>query len=208
MKHTLKVQPWGQAVVDCGLGQYAAARRSYTLCFWGRRDDPGSATICLALEAAALTHDGMLEEATELLGLAFAQPTYASGWLHRWPLLTRLRADLQSKLGEETYQGAWARGANRDLITTIRSILGEEDEEKQEKQTTRKTVNHTLVEPLSERELEVLSLIAQGLSNREIAQRLVLSAGTVKVHTRNIYGKLGVGSRTQALAEAARLKLL
>ncbi|WP_255553290.1 response regulator transcription factor [Ktedonobacter sp. SOSP1-52] len=51
-------------------------------------------------------------------------------------------------------------------------------------------------------------MIAQGLSNREIARHLVLSVGTVKVHTRNIYGKLGVGSRTQALAQAARFKLL
>jgi ATP/maltotriose-dependent transcriptional regulator MalT len=72
----------------------------------------------------------------------------------------------------------------------------------------RKKTNQALLEPLSERELEVLGLVAQGLSNREIAQRLVLSVGTVKVHTRNIYGKLGVGSRTQALAQAARFKLL
>jgi ATP/maltotriose-dependent transcriptional regulator MalT len=71
-----------------------------------------------------------------------------------------------------------------------------------------KKTNQALLEPLSERELEVLGLIARGLSNREIAQRLVLSVGTVKVHARNIYGKLGVGSRTQALARAARLKLL
>src|SRR5581483_7260928 len=100
------------------------------------------------------------------------------------------------------YQAAWERGAAQDLETTIESILGKRDH------TPRKTANHSLLEPLSERELEVLSLIAQGLSNREIAQRLVLSTGTVKVHTRNIYGKLGVGSRTQALAQAARLKLL
>ncbi|MBN1439132.1 MAG: hypothetical protein JW929_06965 [Anaerolineales bacterium] len=55
---------------------------------------------------------------------------------------------------------------------------------------------------LSRRELEVLKLIAEGLSNAEIAKRLSLSPGTVKVHTRNIYGKLGVKSRTQALAKA------
>lgn len=59
-----------------------------------------------------------------------------------------------------------------------------------------------LVEPLSERELEVLQLVSEGLSNKEIAQKLYLSVGTVKVHTRNIYGKLGVSSRTQAVAKA------
>jgi LuxR family maltose regulon positive regulatory protein len=65
-----------------------------------------------------------------------------------------------------------------------------------------------LVEPLSERELEVLQLIAEGLTNPEIAARLYLSLNTVKVHTRNIYGKLGVHSRTQAIAESQALGLL
>jgi LuxR family maltose regulon positive regulatory protein len=65
-----------------------------------------------------------------------------------------------------------------------------------------------LVEPLSERELEVLRLISEGLSNPEIAQRLFLALNTVKVHTRNIYGKLDVHSRTQAVARARELDLL
>ncbi|MFC2023167.1 LuxR C-terminal-related transcriptional regulator [Chloroflexota bacterium] len=65
-----------------------------------------------------------------------------------------------------------------------------------------------LVEPLSERELEVLQLIAEGLTNREIASRLFLSLNTVKAHTRNIYGKLGVRSRTQAVARARALGVL
>jgi LuxR family maltose regulon positive regulatory protein len=60
----------------------------------------------------------------------------------------------------------------------------------------------SLLEPLSERELVVLQLIAEGLTNREIASRLFLSLNTVKAHTRSIYGKLGVGSRTQAVARA------
>jgi len=57
-----------------------------------------------------------------------------------------------------------------------------------------------LVEPLSGRELEVLGLLADGLSNQQIAERLFLSPLTVKVHLRNIYSKLGAGSRTQAVA--------
>ena len=144
----------------------------------------------------------MWEAATELLGLAFRQSGWASGWLHRWPLIAHLCNALRGKLDEEAYRASWERGADQDLETTIRSILEQVDE------APRKKTNQTLLEPLSERELEVLGLVAQGLSNREIAQRLVLSVGTVKVHTRNIYGKLGVGSRTQALAQAARLKLL
>ena len=61
---------------------------------------------------------------------------------------------------------------------------------------------------LSEREQEVLSLVAQGLSNQEIAERLVISITTVKTHVGNIFNKLGVTSRTQALARAAELGLL
>ena len=59
-----------------------------------------------------------------------------------------------------------------------------------------------LIEPLSGREKEVLQYLAEGLSNREIAQKMTVSLSTVKTHTRNIYGKLGVNSRTQAIAQA------
>lgn len=65
-----------------------------------------------------------------------------------------------------------------------------------------------MIEPLSEREIEVLRLVAAGLSNRQIADRLVLSLGTVKSHIHNIYGKLDARSRTQAIARARELQLL
>jgi LuxR family maltose regulon positive regulatory protein len=65
-----------------------------------------------------------------------------------------------------------------------------------------------LVEPLSDREREVLILIAAGYSNQEIADRLVVALSTVKTHINNLYGKLGVQSRTQALARARSLGLL
>jgi LuxR family maltose regulon positive regulatory protein len=69
-------------------------------------------------------------------------------------------------------------------------------------------VDQPLIEPLSERELEVLRLIADGLSNAEIAAKLIIAHGTVKRHTNNIYGKLGVQSRTQAVARSRDLGLL
>jgi len=64
------------------------------------------------------------------------------------------------------------------------------------------------IEPLSQRELEILKLIAQGLSNREIGERLFLALDTVKGHNRRIFGKLQVQRRTEAIARARELGLL
>ena len=65
-----------------------------------------------------------------------------------------------------------------------------------------------LIEPLSARELEILRLIADGQSNQAIADTLVIAVSTVKRHINNIYGKLDVQSRTQALMRARELQLL
>jgi LuxR family maltose regulon positive regulatory protein len=73
---------------------------------------------------------------------------------------------------------------------------------------TTPSLHSELVEPLSVREIELLNLIAEGLSNQEIAQRLFISLPTVKWHTSNIYSKLGVRSRTQAVAQARSLGIL
>ena len=65
-----------------------------------------------------------------------------------------------------------------------------------------------LAESLSERELEVLTLLASGRSNKEIARDLFISVGTVKTHTNNIYRKLGVRNRAEALIRARSLQLV
>ena len=65
-----------------------------------------------------------------------------------------------------------------------------------------------LIEPLSERELEVLKLLAQGCSDKKIAETLVIARETVHKHLKNIYGKLDVHSRTAAIVRAREVKLL
>ena len=65
-----------------------------------------------------------------------------------------------------------------------------------------------LVEPLSAREMEVLALLAEGLSNQEIAERLIIAPGTVKNHVSNILSKLAVRDRTQAVLRAQEIGLL
>jgi DNA-binding CsgD family transcriptional regulator len=62
--------------------------------------------------------------------------------------------------------------------------------------------------PLTDREYEVLQLISKGMTNKEIAIQLGVTPGTVKVHTHNIFNKLNVNRRTQAIAQARKLKLL
>lgn len=74
--------------------------------------------------------------------------------------------------------------------------------------TGRQPPRGNLIEPLSARELEVLRLLCEGLSNQEIAARLFLSVGTVKAHIHNIFGKLGVRDRPQAIAQARKLELI
>jgi LuxR family maltose regulon positive regulatory protein len=86
----------------------------------------------------------------------------------------------------------------------VRRLLAEFEKGK----TDRRVPSYPLVEPLTSRELEILSLLAGGLSNHEIAQKLFLTVGTIKVHTHHIYAKLGVHTCSQAISRAASLNLL
>jgi LuxR family transcriptional regulator, maltose regulon positive regulatory protein len=86
----------------------------------------------------------------------------------------------------------------------IQELLGRVEEKLRD--TTQ--LIQSLVEPLSEREIEVLQLIAQGLTNRQIGERLYLALDTVKGHNRRLFGKLGVKNRTEAVLRAGQLELL
>lgn len=65
--------------------------------------------------------------------------------------------------------------------------------------TAVRILNESLIEPLTKRETQVMALVKKGLSNKEIAETLFISLNTLKVHIRNLYGKMGVDNRTQAL---------
>ena len=86
----------------------------------------------------------------------------------------------------------------RDYIYKLLAAFGEASATSQE----------SLIEALSERELEVLRLVALGKSNQQIAEDLVLATGTVKKHLNNIFGKLNAQNRTECVARARELNLL
>jgi LuxR family maltose regulon positive regulatory protein len=102
---------------------------------------------------------------------------------------------------------AFSRGIAPDYIRRLLAAFPDALPEETDSMQTQAPESE-LVEPLSERELEVLQLIAEGLTNQEIATRLYLSLNTVKVHSRTIYGKLGVHNRTQAVAKARALGVM
>lgn len=72
----------------------------------------------------------------------------------------------------------------------------------------RQELNHYLISPLTERELEVLNHVSNGRTNQEVADELFISLATVKTHINHIYDKLDVSNRTQAVVKAGRLEIL
>jgi ATP/maltotriose-dependent transcriptional regulator MalT len=156
----------------------------------------GSVIEILILQALALQAQGQQEQALTVLQrvLALAEPeSYMRLFLDEGPAMLAL------------LHLAHARGLAPHYITRLLMVSGEQPSASAALPTPRSTV---LVEPLTERELEVLHLIAAGASNEEIAEQLVIALGTVKRHVSNILGKLTVSSRTQAVARAQALALL
>jgi DNA-binding CsgD family transcriptional regulator/pimeloyl-ACP methyl ester carboxylesterase len=94
-----------------------------------------------------------------------------------------------------------------EVLHVVKTFLGVDDDNRRSARRERE-LSRRLVEPLSERELEVLSLLADGLSNQEIGNKLFITVGTVKTHVNAILGKLEAHNRTHAVARARDLNLL
>jgi LuxR family maltose regulon positive regulatory protein len=176
----------------------------------------GKAIEILILQALALQARGEDDQALTALGraLALAEPEgYVRVFLDEGPPIAHLLHQAAARdiapdyarsllaVSEGATTDAHEAWAGQKTTTHESSVVGR-------RSSAMGRPSSILLDPLSERELEVLRLIAQGLTNREIASRLYLAKSTVKVHTRNIYGKLDVHSRTQAVACAQELGLL
>jgi LuxR family maltose regulon positive regulatory protein len=155
----------------------------------------------LALRALALEIQGKAVAAVATLqqALELAQP----GGIIR--IFIDLGADMRAMLLRLAKQGFAAE--------TVRRILAAFPEPQRtiasgNAESTSRAVNARLVEPLTDRELDVLTLLRERLSNKEIAQTLVLSPATVKRYTINVYEKLGVSKRWDAVVKAETLGIL
>ncbi len=152
----------------------------------------------MVLEALAHRANGEKEAAVRRLSeaLALAQP---AGYVR---LFVDEGAPVAQLLPEVAARGAFG-GYAGELLAAF-----EEEEGMGQGQSGGSPGQEALVEPLTARELEVLALVAQGLSNREIGERLFIALNTVKGHNRRIFRKLQVERRTEAVARARELGLL
>jgi non-specific serine/threonine protein kinase len=154
-------------------------------------------------------HLAMLLGAAEAMGDAIE--TMSVGW--RKTRTPEAAAALQARLGKERLEAARGQGRSLsfaqigELVSMVLNEVAEGGSGTQDTQRVPggKRRQHIL---LSKREDEVLRLVAEGLTNKEIAQRLILTENTVKTHVTSLFNKLGVDSRAQAVAVAAHEGLL
>ena len=161
----------------------------------------------LALQALTLQTQGASDQAQEVLGkcLALAQP---EGFVRTFVDEGRPMAELLQRVKDEVGRARPERseGMKKYMDELLIAFAGEGNIKVGIQPSP--FIPQPLVEPLTAREIELLRLVAAGLSNQEIAEKLVIAIGTVKAHTASIYGKLEVRSRTQAVARARDLGLL
>ena len=151
--------------------------------------------------AEFITTQGNSVQATELLTLCLHHPASHSDTKHvAQQLLTEMEQQIPAHIFADAYQ--------QGKVSRLDDIIQQQILELPAPQANSITIgNQTLVEPLSQRELEVLALIVQGYTNREIASQLHISINTVKKHINHIFGKLRVKNRVQAIIRAKQLNL-
>ncbi|MBC7809962.1 MAG: hypothetical protein H7175_02385 [Burkholderiales bacterium] len=195
-----QLMAWAKAALACGLGRPAEARVYIQKVLELFDPDVIPATIIWMTPCVAYTlAETEPEKAVQLLAWVLAYPDTTLNWVRQWPLFERLLAQLQARMDADTYQAHWDAGEaltfDRLKVIIQHAFRALSDE----------TAHQHL---LTVRENEILRLLAAGMTNPQIAARLVIGAGTVKTHTLNIYRKLDVANRTQAIVRAQELGLL
>ena len=163
---------------------------------------------CLVGLALLMWKQGKLTQAATLFGASESQ-FYARHYTLSQLALEQSVTKMRPQLDAPALSAHWAEGQAMTLEQAIGYAFRNAGASSFESgKSSSKTDHLTAAATLSEREVEVLRLVARGLSNRAIASELVVSLGTVKTHVHNVCGKLGVDSRTLAIARARELNLL
>jgi ATP/maltotriose-dependent transcriptional regulator MalT len=189
----------GQALL--GLGDEKRAK-AYLFDSLREAADMGAWQMFLeSLLGIAQLSDVPSELAIELLVMIEAHP--ASNRYSR-SRAKHLLAAMEAALIADDFAAAMKRGQTLNLPAAAALV----EPFRIAPEIVRTTPNHLLSDPLSARELEVLALIAEGLTNQQIADQLYVGISTVKKHINHIYSKLDVTHRAQAVAQARTLKIL
>ncbi|MDX1993280.1 MAG: response regulator transcription factor [bacterium] len=161
-------------------------------------------TLVAVIAFVLLMIEERLEDALSLSAAITQQPERSDNplvaALANVPLVQRLEAQLRQDIPPARYHHIWQHSAAMDVAAFMRECVLEIEPAHEPEAPA--------LDSLTDREQQVLRLVADGLSNREIAERLVLATGTVKWYLSEIYSKLGVTSRTQALVRARQLHYL
>ena len=205
---------YGAAVVLSELGGIALDRgeSARAAALWQERLglawEPQGLRYCLEGLARIAAARRMMGETARLLGAAEAERERQGMALYPRQVSSheRIVADARRALGEAAFAAAWAEGRRLSPFEARAEAVGvaEATAATSEPGTTPDDVNHGL----TPRELEVLRLVADGSSDREIAKALFIGPATVRTHLANAFAKLEVGSRTAAVAAARRLGIL
>jgi LuxR family maltose regulon positive regulatory protein len=192
----LAQHPLSQARVHLAQGDPSAALT--VLASWQRRVEgwQDERLNVMVLQALALEAHGDRDQAVHLLSDALAE-ALPGGFIRLFIDEGKPMAHLLSQVE--------AAGRMQDYVE---KLLAAWKAEEHKSVAPANPPAQPLIEPLSRREIEVLQLIAQGLSNQEISERLILALETVKGHNKKIFGKLQVQRRTEAVARARQLGLL
>jgi ATP/maltotriose-dependent transcriptional regulator MalT len=210
----------GLGTATCALGDYQAARQYFHRALEIAVDIqfvPLTLSILIGIGELLIQTDRQ-EQGLQLLAFTYHHSGSDQETKDRaQKYLTRYQAELSPEL----FTPATQRGQTADFETIIATVQLELSptletelaESQAAEQATLLPANLTakespLVEPLTSRELEVLQLISSGLTNQQIADELVISVGTAKWYTGQIYSKLNVANRTQAVARARELEIL
>jgi ATP/maltotriose-dependent transcriptional regulator MalT len=206
--HSASVSAYcGLGRAACQAGNHDEARRTFgeALQLAKTLGDRSAVFEVFSGIAWLLASTGRAESALQLVAFVLYQPASSQDTKAH---AARVRDRTENALSAEKVAAAIEQGQGLDFDITLTRLLAELRPTWQEHSAAdKRTVVQAPVEPLTERELEVLRYIAEGLSNYDIATRMFVGVSTVKTHINHLYSKLDVKSRTQAAARARALNL-